>query len=84
MTMLISAGVDQRDMHSIPDRVRKLEDLGWNSVSVGETQHNPFLPLMLVAEHTTQMQFATSVAIATFTAMPTTTTSVTSTTTIKS
>jgi probable F420-dependent oxidoreductase len=64
MTMLISAGVDQRDMHSIPDRVRKLEDLGWNSVSVGETQHNPFLPLMLVAEHTTQMQFATSVAIA--------------------
>ena len=64
MTMLIGAGVDSGDMHTIPDRVRKLEDLGWNSVSVGETQHNPFLPLMLVAEHTTQMQFGPSVAIA--------------------
>ena len=64
MTMLIGAGVDSGNMHTIPDRVRKLEELGWNSVSVGETQHNPFLPLMLVAEHTTEMQFGPSVAIA--------------------
>lgn len=64
MTMLVNTGVNSADMHTIPDRVRHLEDLGINSVSVGETQHNPFLPLMLVAEHTRQMQFATSVAIA--------------------
>jgi probable F420-dependent oxidoreductase len=56
--------VDSGDMHTIPDRVRKLEELGVNAVSVGETQHNPFLPLVLVAEHTREMEFATSVAIA--------------------
>ena len=64
MSMLISGGINSSDMHSIPERVKRLEDLGWNSVSVGETSHNPFLPLVLVAEHTREMQFATSVAIA--------------------
>jgi probable F420-dependent oxidoreductase len=64
MTMLVGTGVDSGDMHTIPDRVRKLEALGVNAVSVGETQHNPFLPLVLVAEHTREMEFATSVAIA--------------------
>jgi probable F420-dependent oxidoreductase len=64
MTMLVGTGVDSGDMHTIPDRVRKLEELGVNAVSVGETQHNPFLPLVLVAEHTREMEFATSVAIA--------------------
>ncbi len=64
MSMLISGGINSSDMHSIPERVKRLEDLGWNSVSVGETSHNPFLPLVLVTEHTREMQFATSVAIA--------------------
>ncbi|MDA0351934.1 MAG: TIGR03617 family F420-dependent LLM class oxidoreductase [Chloroflexi bacterium] len=64
MTMLVNATLDAADMRSIPDRVRHLEALGINSASVGETAHNPFLPLMLVAEHTQRMQFATSVAIA--------------------
>jgi probable F420-dependent oxidoreductase len=64
MTMLVSGNVNSGNMHTIPDRVRKLEELGWNSVSIGETQHQPFLPLMLVAEHTKEMEFGPSVAIA--------------------
>ena len=62
--MLVASEVDTSDMRTIPDRVRHLERLGINSVAVGETQHNPFLPLVLVAEHTQQMEIATSVAIA--------------------
>ncbi|MDA1010226.1 MAG: TIGR03617 family F420-dependent LLM class oxidoreductase [Chloroflexi bacterium] len=43
---------------------RRSEALGFDSVSVGETQHNPFLPLVLVAEHTERVRLGTSVAIA--------------------
>lgn len=64
MAMLVNTAIDSAEMHAIPDRVRRLEALGIDAVAVGETQHNPFLPLMLVAEHTRRMQFATSVAIA--------------------
>jgi probable F420-dependent oxidoreductase len=63
MPMTVGSGIGT-DMRRIPETVRKLEELGIDSVSVGETQHNPFLPLVLVAEHTERMRFATSVAIA--------------------
>ena len=63
MAMAVSAGVGT-DMVEIPSRVRQLEDLGYDFVGVGETSHNPFLPLVLIAEHTERMRFGTSVAIA--------------------
>ena len=63
MPMTVGAGIGT-DMRAIPDRVRKLEAMGYDAVSIGETSHNPFLPLALVAEHTERMRFATSVAIA--------------------
>jgi probable F420-dependent oxidoreductase len=59
----VGAGVGS-DMREIPARVQQLESLGYDFVGVGETSHNPFLPLVLVAEHTQQMHFGTSVAIA--------------------
>jgi probable F420-dependent oxidoreductase len=63
MSMAVGAGVGT-DMREIPARVRQLESRGYDFVGVGETSHNPFLPLVLVAEHTQQMRFGTSVAIA--------------------
>jgi probable F420-dependent oxidoreductase len=63
MPMTVGAGIGT-DMRTVPQRARQLEGLGYDMVSVGETQHNPFLPLVLVAEHTQRMQFASSVAIA--------------------
>lgn len=63
MPMTVGAGIGS-DLRTIPERARQLEQLGYDQVSVGETQHNPFLPLVLVAEHTERMRFATSVAIA--------------------
>ena len=63
MSMTVGTGIGA-DLKSVPERARKLEALGYDIVSVGETQHNPFLPMTLVAEHTERMRFATSVAIA--------------------
>lgn len=63
MPMTVGTGIGT-DLHEVPERARALEALGYDMVSVGETQHNPFLPLVLVAEHTQEMHFGTSVAIA--------------------
>ncbi len=63
MPMTVGTGIPT-DMHLIPDKARQLERLGYDAVSVGETAHNPFLPLVLVAEHTERMHFGSSVAIA--------------------
>ncbi len=63
MPMTVGAGIGS-DLSTIPERARQLEALGYDQISVGETQHNPFLPLVLVAEHTERIGFATSVAIA--------------------
>lgn len=63
MAMLVGSSPGA-DMHAIPDRVRQLESLGYDFVSVGETSHDPFLPLVLVAANTERMRFGTSVAIA--------------------
>ena len=63
MPMTVGTGFGT-DLKSAPERARQLEALGYDIVAVGETQHNPFLPMTLVAEHTERMKFCTSVAIA--------------------
>ncbi|MPZ99515.1 MAG: TIGR03617 family F420-dependent LLM class oxidoreductase [Dehalococcoidia bacterium] len=63
MPMTVGTGIGT-DLSTVPERARKLEAMGYDHVSVGETSHNPFLPLVLVAEHTTHLRFGTSVAIA--------------------
>ncbi|MEE9286182.1 MAG: TIGR03617 family F420-dependent LLM class oxidoreductase, partial [Dehalococcoidia bacterium] len=40
------------------------EELGFDGVGVGEAAHDPFLPLALVAEHTSTIKLGTTVAIA--------------------
>ena len=43
---------------------RRIEELGYDSVVTPEAGHDPFLPLMIVAEHTQRLRFGTAVAIA--------------------
>ena len=57
MPMTVGTGIPT-DMTLIAER------LGYDAISVGETAHNPFLPLVLVAEHTQRLHFGSSVAIA--------------------
>jgi probable F420-dependent oxidoreductase len=55
----------------IPALAREAEDLGFDALWSSETQHDPFLPLSLIAEHTRRLQFGSSIAVA-FARSPTT------------
>jgi len=61
---LVEAGVPVDDLWRVPAAARRLEALGYSSVIAPEVNHDPFLPLAIVAEHTTRLGLGTSVAIA--------------------
>lgn len=52
------------DMRGIAETAKRLEEIGYDCVVTPEAGHDPFLPLMIVAEHTERMKFGTAVAIA--------------------
>ncbi len=58
MPMTVGTGLGT-DYWNIPAQAKQLEDLGYDIASNGETQHDPFLPLMLGIEHTQRMHFST-------------------------
>ena len=60
--MDVGAGLTN-DLKTAGERARQLEHLGYDIVSTGETQHDPFLPLLIGMEHTERMHFS-SLAIA--------------------
>jgi probable F420-dependent oxidoreductase len=60
----VEAGVPVDDLWRVPAAARRLEALGYSGLIAPETTHDPFLPLVLAAEHTTRMDLGTSVAIA--------------------
>jgi probable F420-dependent oxidoreductase len=43
---------------------KRLEDAGYDRIMVPEAGHDPFLPLPIIAEHTSTLEFGTAVAIA--------------------
>ena len=47
----------------IPEIARAAQRLGFDCLWAAETQHNPFLPGVLVAEHTRQLKFGTAIAV---------------------
>ena len=61
--MKIDAQIAPSSLASIPEVARGAEQAGFDAIWSSETQHDPFLPLALVSEHTEQMKFGTSVAI---------------------
>jgi len=58
-TALVAPTID-----AIGDAARRIEDAGYDSVITPEAGHDPFLPLMIIAEHTKKLHFGTGVAIA--------------------
>jgi probable F420-dependent oxidoreductase len=48
----------------VGDAARELERLGYDGCWTAEISHDPFLPLTLAAEHTTQIELGTSIAVA--------------------
>lgn len=55
----------------VPDYARAVETVGFDTLWTTETQHSPFLPAPLIAEHTERLNFGTAVAIG-FARSPTT------------
>lgn len=62
--MRIFCGLASNDLHAVPDQVRAIEAAGYDSISVAENAHNPFLPVAVAALHSERVELATGVAIA--------------------
>lgn len=52
------------DLSTAPQLARAAEAVGFDALWTSETKHNPFLPLVLAAEHTDRLKLGTAVAIA--------------------
>lgn len=50
-------------LSAVPELARTAEEFGFSAVWMAETKHNPFLPGVLVAEHTRHLQFGTGIAV---------------------
>ena len=61
--MFVEAGLTS-DLSRVPEEAAKLEALGYDGVASSETSHDSFLPLVLAAEHSTNLRLATSISIA--------------------
>lgn len=62
--MIIDASLPPTSLDSIPATARAVEEMGFNTLWIPETQHDPFLPGALISEHTDKLKFGTAVAIA--------------------
>ncbi len=52
------------DWHLIPDHIKSLESQGYDGVGTAEMAHDPFMPLLLAAEHSEKIEIATGIAVA--------------------
>ena len=62
--MKIDGVVMSTDLAAIARGARELEDLGYDGVLSAEITHDPFLPLVVAAEHTERVDLGTSIAVA--------------------
>lgn len=62
--MILDAVLPPVPLNAIPPIVKAAEEIGFGALWTTETMHDPFLPGPLIAEHSQQIQFGTSVAIA--------------------
>ncbi len=52
------------NLNEMPELARTVETLGFDGLWTSETQHDPFLPLALAAEHTHSIELGTAIAVA--------------------
>jgi probable F420-dependent oxidoreductase len=61
--MKFDANIPPTSLKQIPELAIAADSIGFDAVWSAETQHSPFLPLALVAEHSERLHFGTAVAI---------------------
>jgi len=52
------------DLRQVGAQAKELEATGYSGAWTAETNHDPFLPLLMGAEHTTELELGTSIAVA--------------------
>jgi probable F420-dependent oxidoreductase len=62
--MLIDGGLSLGDPTNAAALGKRAEDDGFDGLWSAETSHDPFLPLLLAAEHTQRLQLGTGIAVA--------------------
>jgi probable F420-dependent oxidoreductase len=62
--MKFDANLLFHELEELPALVRFAEDAGFDGVWTFETAHDPFLPLVLAAEHSRRISLGTSIAVA--------------------
>ena len=50
-------------LKDVPEIAKAAEEIGFDALWTQETQHDPFLPCALIAEHTKRLHFGTAVAV---------------------
>lgn len=61
--MKLDASLPAVPLSQVPPIARAAEQIGFQALWTSETQHDPFLPGALIAEHTQRLHFGTAVAI---------------------
>ena len=61
--MRLDAALPIVPLKDIPAIAKAAEEIGFASLWTQETQHDPFLPCTLIAEHSTKMDFGTAIAV---------------------
>jgi alkanesulfonate monooxygenase SsuD/methylene tetrahydromethanopterin reductase-like flavin-dependent oxidoreductase (luciferase family) len=59
----IDGGIPNR-LERVVEAVGNLEQQGYDGGWTAETSHDPFLPLLLAAEHTSRLGLGTNIAVA--------------------
>jgi probable F420-dependent oxidoreductase len=62
--MKLDAALPPVSLSEVPALARAAEAAGFAALWTQETQHDPFLPCGLIAEHTSRLQFGTAIAVA--------------------
>src|SRR5258706_13342883 len=61
--MKLDAALPPIDLKDVPVIAKAAEEIGFAALWTQETQHDPFLPCALIAEHSSKMQFGTAIAV---------------------
>jgi len=61
--MKLDAALPIVGLKDVPAIAQAAEQIGFDALWTQETQHDPFLPCTLIAEHTTHLNFGTAVAV---------------------
>jgi probable F420-dependent oxidoreductase len=61
--MLFDASLPPVPLTDVPSIAKAAEGIGFDALWTSETQHDPFLPCALIAEHTKNLNFGTAIAV---------------------